>query len=381
MLEQTCRGLSSTRYKPRNAIACVAFVTVFLGESASAGAAVPPTIAQVLDGLERIEAGVFGSRAFVINYERIGSEGPSELLLAEYRSAFSGDKWFYEKRWTKPFRKPGVVNVPKEPSTHVVKGGLVLRWDQHTRSATLNSFEDGWNIHAGWDYTLHLGLDAPRFILSSNDASAKLTGVRKSFPDEADHPFLPAFLRENAADYRVGPQPEEVVGQSCWVLDFPGVDRICVDPTKNFAIVKRSYSWGPGKPARLSVENSDFKEVKPGLWLPFHQVVERYAVLTERKSLWGTVTSRSEYQLKSVAFDEGVSDALFDVELPVGTNVFDAVRNFNYRISGPSAEPFDALIKSAQTRDKKSLSYWLVIMNCVVFALLVGVALYRRWAK
>ena len=114
---------------------------------------------------------------------------------------------------------------------------------------------------------------------SPSRVGADYETIQRNQPDNVDvtHPLLPEFLTKSLASYRVLPEPELVDGHRCWIVEWPGMDRIWVDPECGFVIRRRIYHWGPGKPLRCDVVQKDIREVRPGLWIAFQQIVENYA--------------------------------------------------------------------------------------------------------
>jgi hypothetical protein len=358
------------------------------------GARKQPTLDQIVEGMDRAEKLFFENRSLLIRYERNKAKDVTPtavsggFLLAEWSLAYKGNKWFAERRFTKPSRTAELW-VPAEPKTVVVKDGTLLDWSQYGKQASINRFDLGGNIYAGLFYTTNLALDAPRYIAQSNGAD--IAKVRESHADDAELPFLPSFLRENKRYYRILPTPAEVDGATCWIVEWPDMDRIWVDPERGFAIPRREYHWGRGKPLKYAHRNSDYREVKPGLWLPFSQSVDRYAsIVAEKQSLWGKVASTCDYRLIAVEFDK-VPDSLFEVKLPPGTRVLDGARVFAYKVSGnQDTDPFTADIEEARKELGRSASgknparaanRWrtLVLANAgVLVAALLGWLYFRR---
>ncbi len=362
-------------------------VTCLLSLSCARGLAQGPLdLDQVIEGLERREKLFFESRSMLIRYERVKTTrltaavaSGGGLLPAEWTVAYHGDKWFVQRRFAQPFETKEVVVAP-DPKTNLVRDQLIVEWEAGDNQVYLDSFKEGRNIYAGLYYTRNLSLDAPKHIANAAGVSQNLHKIRKRYADEAGLPFLPEFLRENRAHYRVLSKPQEIEGVRCWVVEWPDMDWFCVAVDRGFAVPRRRFCWGPGKPLRFEFRNSDYQEVKPGLWLPFRQVVDRYAsIVAAKESLWGKAASRSEYRLKSLEIDD-VPESLFDLELPAGTMVHDFVRDFNYVVSGEDdSDPFAAAIKHARDARRRSLWRWLgALLTATVLLLLVA---QRIWAK
>jgi hypothetical protein len=365
----------------------VAFTATFLPKD-RALAEEAPTLAQIIEGIERMEAAFFNSDSFFLRYERSKTQAitPSSssggFLLAEWTLASKGGKWFSERRFTQP-RKTKEVLIPAKPKTEVLQDKVLLEWDQQFEAAYVQHLVSDSNIYRGLFYTRNLSLDAPMYIAQSRGVSIASLRDIPSLKDELGLPFLPEFLRANIRRYEVLSSQEEVDGVLCWVVQWPGMDRFWVDPNRGFAVPRRQYCFGPGKPLRFEFRNRDYREVKPGLWFPFVQVEDRYASIErEKEALWGKVITRSEYRVKSIEFDN-VSDAAFEVKLPPGTRVFDSVRNFDYSVSGPSdSDPFSEAIFAAKKQERWSIILWSSIGIGLVCGVLVTLYIFRaRFAR
>jgi hypothetical protein len=263
--------------------------------------------------------------------------------------------------------------IPAAPTTEVVKERFLLEWDQANSSAILNQFEDGRNIYSGLYYTRNLSLDAPKYIAKANGADVAAMRAIPQIADWVALPYLPEFLQANRRQYKVLPRPEKIDGSLCWVVEWPGMDRFWVDPQRGWVIPRRQYCWGPGKPMRFEFRHRDYREVKPGLWLPYGQSEYHYAsVVAEKEALWGQVTARCEYTVQSLAFDN-VADSFFDVKLPPGTRVLDIARQFRYATSEKQGtDPFAAAIEQATRAKRGILVPWaLGGVTLVLVALLV----------
>jgi hypothetical protein len=360
-------------------------MSVFLAPRAGR-AQEPPSLDEIIQGIERTEALFFNSDSLLIRYERsktqkITATFYGELLLARWELAYKGDKWRNERTFTQP-KETKKLLIPGKPKSAVLQGKVQLEWDQQFQMVTLDPFKGESNIYRGLFYIRNLSLDAPKHIAKSNAVDIAPLREIEALKDDLALPFLPDFLRKKQ-QYTVSSQRENVDGVPCWVVEWPGMDRFWVDPKRGFAIPRRKYCWGPGKPLMFEFRNREYREVKPGLWLPFLQIEDRYAsIKAEKEVLWGKVASRSDYRVTLAKFDT-LSDTDFDVTLPVGTRVFDFVRDFNYTVSGPTdAEPFSEAIAAAKLQERSPWTLWLAV--AIIFPLILVVAsfIYRlrsRW--
>ena len=342
----------------------------------------PPTVDVIVEGLQATEKLFFENESVLIRYERTRSElinppGPGSLAPAEWTLAFKGGKWFVKTRFTQPFETPD-LKVPAEPQINLIKGPFILEWSQSNQSAVLANTELGRNSYLFWYYTRKMSLNAPKYIARSIGVEDKLHQMRKEVPDDVDLPFLPDFLLANRSKYRVLPQSENFQGSYCWVVEWPGMDRFLVDPTRGFAIPHRVFAWGPSQPKRLELTNSDYRQVKPGLWVPYAQVeVRYYNPRVENPTFANKAKHRSEYTLREIEFNT-VPDALFDVVLPVGTRVFDVPREFRYAVDDQSADPFAVPIVQGLEQLNRPKRFWIFV-NIVAVAILVLVVACRAW--
>jgi hypothetical protein len=368
-------------FPPRRgwSIPALAAAVVF-GLPGTSTRAQPPSLRDIVDGLERQEKLLFENRSLLIRYELTKTADVTRtrfsggLIFAEWILAYRGDKWFIERRYNEP-----ATEALAGPMTQLLRDGLLLEWRSGSRSATLGHFDSGGNLYAGLCYTQNLSLDAPRYIAKAGGGD--IASIRQ-IPSLADHvnlPFLPEFLRVHQSQYQVLPTPQEVDGAPCWVVSWPGMDRFWVDTRRGFAIPRRIYNWGPGKPVRYELRHSDYREVKPGLWLPFTQIEDKYAsIIAERKELWGQVAARSEYRLRAVEFNR-LPEGFFFVKLPEGTRVIDMVRHSQYTVTTTNSDPFFQAGGAEATIPPPSPAsgWWLWPVGVGILAVLVAVVICR----
>jgi hypothetical protein len=325
-----------------------------------------------------MELAFFNSKSVNIEYSRTRSLGDGALMLAKHRIAFSGNRWYTFRQWTEPSNDDGVL-VPAEPLVQVIKDGFLLEWNQHHKQAFADSFAEGRNIYADWYYTLYCSLNAPKRILQSNGHADLEDKLKKKYPDYCDHPFLPDAVQTHLGDYILRSTSESVDGAKCWLIEWPGVDRIWTDPNCGFAIRRRAHTWGVDKPLRAEIWNRQLKEVKSGLWLPYSQEVELYAHLAEPKAKWGKVQSRSSYSVQSIEFDT-LTPEFFDIELPPGTYVFDLPRKFKYVVADSATDPLIAPIQQAQQiRQRRTMIQTGVAVGVACVLVVAAIIVRRRY--
>lgn len=372
---------------------CVGVLAAGWSSNAAVGQA-PPALDAILQAWEKTDELFFGAKSAEFVYERSKVETLVDESVVAHgmpyscRVAYKGDKWLAERKFLDPGEEidvPDLDNpgssrkrhVPDGTALAVIKSRLLFdfRGDMSPLHATLGEAEWVPNLLDYLHGTNNWSLDAPKRVLAAIGAREKIMNLRESDSDMAGLPFLPEYVRTNRTNYTVAPAPESVDDVQTWVVEWPGVDRLHVDPSRGYAVVRRAYHWAPGKPMKVAIESRDFREVRPGLWLPFSQVVDVYASWRDEERLWGKVVAREVNRLISLEFD-AVTDATFDVQLPPGTYVIDHVRDVQYRVGEDDREhdPF----KGAITPETVS-SAWTPAKICLAagLGLLLVLVLYK----
>ena len=137
---------------------------------------------------------------------------------------------------------------------------------------------------------------------------------------------------------RVRPETEEAGGVA-------GRDRLWLDPSRGFAIVRREFT---GPSVRLHYENSDFREAAPGIWLPWQ--VRR--VVTSRTDSVAGGTAR-EVVLTDADRTVGllrvndVDDAIFTFRALPGTLIHDLDRKTVRQVPG-GLDMLDEIVRAGR---------------------------------
>jgi hypothetical protein len=326
----------------------------------------PPTLDQVVDGICTAERALLSDpasfRMALVNSRTVLS-GPAEFHRVHTRVilAHKRDKWYSEIQEVEQTYHPEWKSDP-EVRYYVAKGSVILDW---TRSrAIVTPFENGWNIFSEWAYVRHLGFNVNRRIAQSGGADYDRIQLHRPDNPDVTQPLLPDFLAKNLQHYWVLRQPDFIDGHRCWVVEWPGMDRIWVDSDCGFAIRRRIYHWAPDKQLRCEIDQKDIREVRPGVWIAVEQVVRNYAnragqwSLLRRLRRWlkqiaedynspGMPERRFEasdsdttWRIEQIEFDT-VPDDLFDCRLPVRTYVYDRVHDSKFSVVAGGG-PFEA---------------------------------------
>jgi hypothetical protein len=312
-----------------------------------------PTVNDILRGLKASESQFFQLDSFLVNCERKKSE---DIMPSQYSGKYSnvafivakkGEQWFTSKAFTEVGQKNSEgdnivrgIYSPLEPDLLLFKKHLLLEWHQSSVHAIVDRFIDGHSAHGRFDYFRHIGWNMSRFLIESEGKNYDTILKDPGFDDVLNHPFLPEYLEKNKSRYIVRPTCEEVDGFPCWVVEYPGMDKLWVDTEQGDAVRKRIYHVGVGKPRKFAIHNQDWKEVAPKLWLPHRQIVDKYVSIdVESPKIWDQVTARMYYEVNKILINT-VPDELFDVELPVGTHVYDIARDTRYTVYDENTDPF-----------------------------------------
>jgi hypothetical protein len=377
----------------KSAVATIRILFAFTAmtwPAASIGAEAPG-IQQVIDALKRSENTFFAdSQSVCLKYGRvestdlIPSKNSGKLMLTDWTSIRNrANQWFFEQDISAPYVDDDGVRVKPKPRIHTTKSDLYLDWHHGAQNCTIRPKTVPTNVAQGWDYARNIGLNPYRYLVEStgwNYDQAKKKAKTDLLWNFLDEPLLPDLLVENRQEYKVKQTPEIIDGRPCWLVEWPGMDAFWVDPELGLAIRRRVTHWGVGQPLQRDVTNRDFKEVKPGLWLPFEQTVLQYAKIRwEDSPLWGKMTNRSFYKVKSIEFD-GEFDAHFEIRLPQGTVVRDFARNLKYTVVEPNTDPYSASIADARRvlLSQPSRRGWWLLWGNAALLLLIGYMLLRK---
>jgi hypothetical protein len=245
--------------------------------------------AEALDDLERVRQGV----------------GVVYLTHEERTFAFSGNKRYYSS-----------VPLVKGPNA-AVDGGRETGFDgsrlrqRYGNQVYLQKVPSPTETDASWftqDYPRALGLTLPDVFSTSQEVWR--------------HECLSEALHQ--AGYEVEPQRDVLDGESCIVVSRAGVDRIWLMDSKGCALKRRDV-WDTEGTKRVGVRllNHDFRQVEPGVWLPWRCWVERCAGVKAPPADWGKPLLRYILTVQRLSIND-VPDKRFTLSIEPGTFVVDA---------------------------------------------------------
>ena len=228
----------------------------------------PPSLAEVLEGMRRLEERVRSLPSWRVVYRQtrdIPKDIPhgfiTEMPPREYVFARRGDLDF------------AYVHKSPVPNEHeewfVWRDGVGV--DRFGTSIMIRAESNVglWDT-AYYPKTLFLNIRTKR---EYPDPNLRSEGDR--CPYDAMMFALPGSVEKRREKYRVRPKLETVDGIPCVVVEEPGVDVIWVAAKHGYVCLRRQVFQSTGD---LLVEwrNQDLREWAPGLWLPARQTVDAY---------------------------------------------------------------------------------------------------------
>lgn len=167
----------------------------------------------------------------------------------------------------------------------------------------------------------------------------------------------------------------------CVILARPGVVTFWLDPELAFAPRRVELFWNrDGVPRELlkSVRTmAEFREERPGLWLPRLITEDLYASPElDRPSEWGKPAVRYNLAVTDMEFDS-LSDDFFEITIPQGVIIHDAFRNLKY-VNHASGEPFGKALEFARTRAEPPNTRLTVLALGTLVVALIAALLFAR---
>jgi len=297
----------------------------------------PPSLDEIVTGIGAAKRALLSdpvslriqlvATAKLVNGPARYSRVPVHVVLAH-----KGNRWYGEVGLVEPSGDFG-----RDRRYFVAQGPTVLNWMRDNPHAVVTPFENGWNVFQQWTYVRQMGFEVNRQIAESGGADYEAIQKQDAENPDVTHPGLPDFLVANLRRYRVLPAAEVVDGHACWVVEWPGMDQMWIDAAHGFVLRRRVYHWGPGRPVRCEIQQRDCREVRPGLWAAFTQLVDEYAnPHWARRGRWNTIDLETTTTVEKIEFDT-VADDFFDCPLPARTVVLDGLHDTQFCVCQPHA--------------------------------------------
>jgi hypothetical protein len=190
--------------------------------------------------------------------------------------------------------------------------------------------------------------------------------------------FFPEGLTQNRDSVSISDTVENIDGNNCFRVEYAGREVLWVD-VKNLSIIRKRVSYfKKDLPIKYVVSFNDYKEIKSGIFLPFSFNVDYYAhIEAEPKTSWGKVAKRQKYKVSKISFDD-IPNARFDISPTIGTNISDALRKENYRVSNPDSDPFAGSIAQGIKANRFFMFRALFIITGSILILLAVWVKFRK---
>jgi hypothetical protein len=199
---------------------------------------------------------------------------------------------------------------------------------------------------------------------------------------------LPGLL--GRGEFKLQPGKETIDGQPCVVLVSAQNDRVWLDPSLGYAIRKRERFHPETGALKERWHNTEFREVLPGLWLPWSWHVDRCPSHLAPADVRGKPLLRYGSQVKTLELNN-VPDSLFELKFDPGTSVMDTTLKPATK-EGPEpvgyvqpADPsqLDEVIHKAlgKTPPSSALSWWSLALMGAVSLLAVTALLLWMWRR
>ena len=229
-----------------------------------------------------------------------------------------------------------------------------------------------------WDYAFLLHMNLLKYVTGLNP--------KTQIPVAIQPLNLPEDIVEFPKEYSLAGK-DSVDGVACLLLDKSDAARFWLDPKLGCAI-RRVDRYIPGKQRargslKRSVTMADYREVRPGLWLPWAITEELYYSFERGPAeLVGRPAVRRTLSVESIEFDT-LTDEFFQVPIPANVLVHDNIRNVQYR-NQKEGVPFSKAIEFAsqklgeQSGVRLTGKGLLVIGNLAMGCILVWLYFFRR---
>lgn len=203
------------------------------------------------------------------------------------------------------------------------------------------------------------------------------------------HPFsLVAAL--GSGKYAVLPAQQSVDGAPCWVVEYPSMDKLWLDPKCGYAVRKREWHWGPGEPLMVRYHNRELTAVGAGVWLPKRATREVFMPSSATSGGSANETRFTNQLVVTMLRTKNVPNTLFDFHPVPGSTAIDnskidrdgAPVRLSY-IVGKSEEDTEASLNRSIDRVNvtKGFTGYRLVLLLVNVGVVVVIVLFcvRKW--
>ncbi len=270
-------------------------------------------------------------------------EKVEEGAPTRYGHPLSGFRWLIARRnsdtWLAKVWEPAGENFV--PYSALWQEGMTLSQEMHHFSIVWGVGARFSNVQA---YTMLMGIDIIRDMPGSDQLQR----------EKSRHCMLQQDFIDLAERYVVLPKQQLVDGAWCHVVQSPGFHTMWIDSNLGFVIRQRVYDWHQDSSCERVVYQKDFQEVAPGLSFPFTIIDELYAQpLQIERPFWNEITATSTSRVINFQ-TAAISEEVFDLEIPVGVEVYDYVTEKQFVVSPADSPPFEDALDFSRRMGEKS---------------------------
>ena len=226
-------------------------------------------------------------------------------------------------RWSETATRAGrrYSLVTSHPAPPGLRGGAAAPFEESFFWNGTNT----WKHRAGYEAAVRAAGHSPVTRIPQ-DYYGDLIGAELGGVDRATARTVPAPTAEPYAidailrsDLYHPAGTAVVAGEPCVVVERTGRDRVWLAERKGLVVVRREWRWAEGGPLKRRIENQDFREAAPGVWLPWRGRMIVYGHPTTRPG-------RRVGELTAVvrAVETAIADDAFEPQFPRGTRVLDS---------------------------------------------------------
>ena len=335
-----------------------------------------------MENTKRLLENVSGFK-IICKTAKIEQVTPSELgrqIRAEWTLIRNDRIWRVDVRPIDELKRSDGTPFPMTTDIIVAKNNMAMVYTEHNEIAVVYPLMECSDFFQQWGYFVRTGFCLFETMAQTNQLNYKtlLKQVYKGSPFEiVGSPTVPEFLNQNIRNYTIAPKVEIIDGHACVVVQWPQKDVMWVDPEHGFVIRKRVFYFSSENVKQFEIQNRDFVEVQPGLWLPQVQIETCFAdVSYQPQNLW-------DKPLQRIAYEVSIDCSRVDVKTveftpPVGTRVTDVVRHENYRIYDPNADPFAGPIEQGLKANRYVMFRAITI---IIGSILIFIAVWQMLSR
>jgi hypothetical protein len=160
-------------------------------------------------------------------------------------------------------------------------------------------------------------------------------------------------------DYRLLDKQENRDGIWCHILEIPHFDKLWLDASRGCALLHRECFDPENRALEQQLHLRDYREIAPGVWLPFAVQVLQYDSAARSPQERQRVVLKADAQVLDIHAND-LDDSLFTFELPPGSVLFSR-RSGEWKQTHPGGLDFLSIQANRMKGYKPAENLWLVL--------------------